>query len=202
MPQSTSAPGSTWRATSTELPSLRAASSASAAEATPSTTPPPRALCAGPSSLTTTGPPSSSKAAAASAGVDARRRSANGDAEAFENERRLVLGQRSRPDEEVGDVGLRRGSRDGREGPPIRDAGDRAHRVARAAEKRHVELARKLLEPARRVGAVHGRHGAEDVSPLVPQASERSQRQLAPLVVRPVAELREIGLGEEDVELS
>jgi hypothetical protein len=61
---------------------------------------------------------------------------------------------------------------------------------------------RESLEVPRWIGAVHRRHRTEQ--PFVPagEPRERSQRELAPLVVRRIAELGQIGLRDQHVELA
>ena len=85
---------------------------------------------------------------------------------------------------------------------PHRRPRERDHRVARAAQESDVQLSCELPEPSRGIGAVHGRHRSEEAVPILGEARQGAKRQLAPLVVRPVAELREVRLGDEDVELA
>ena len=113
-----------------------------------------------------------------------------------------MLGERARAAQEVREVRHVGGGADRCERAPPCHVGQGEHRVARAAQQRHVELSCELLEVARRIGAVNGRHRAEERLVVPRKARKRSQRELTPFVVRLVAELREVGLREEHVEVA
>ena len=113
-----------------------------------------------------------------------------------------MLGERARAAQEVREVRHVGGVADRCERAPPCHVGQGEHRITRAAQQRHVELSCKFLEVARRIGAVNGRHCAEERLVVPRKARKRSQRELTPFVVRLVAELREVGLREEHVEVA
>ena len=120
------------------------------------------------------------------------------DTGARQQDRGLVLGQRAATRRELADV--RRGRSDGRPSrAPAGDAGEGERGFARAAEQRQVELPRELLDAGGWIGRVNRDHGREDVSALRGGA-ERAHDHLAPALLALPPELREVDLGDDDVE--
>ena len=195
-------PGSTCLATSTGPPSRRAASAAASGESMPRTTPPRAALVRRAVEL--------DDDRAAELVGDARGLLGRGGsaprrerhAEALEDERRLVLGERAAASPGGRDTsGTSRRLGDGRDGPHGARRFASASIASRGPRRSGTSSSRASSWNApRRVGAVDGRHRAEDARVRSRSARERAQRQLAPLVVRRVAELRQVGLRDEDVE--